>query len=157
MRGVVALHMGDLVRPAQRVIDAAHDEGDRIRGIERLVRIHLAGLVRIRRHLPAGQVDGLEPGLDLLDCLIAGERAQRRHEILRLQQLPQPLSAAFRQRVMDAEGTGEARDLLRAVVAADPGKPASGRIGIAGQAIRFPQDHGVSHYCCPPNLGTVNN
>ena len=48
--------------------------------IERLVRIHLAGVVGVGRDLPAREIDGLEPGLHLLQGLVAGQRAERAHE-----------------------------------------------------------------------------
>ena len=63
-------------------------EDDRI---ERLVGIHLSGIVRVGRHLPAGKVDRLEPGLHLLQGLVAGERPERAHERAFVQQRPQAL------------------------------------------------------------------
>ncbi len=49
-------------------------------GIQRLVRIHLPGEIRVARDLPAGQIDRIETRTHLLHCLIAGERAERIHE-----------------------------------------------------------------------------
>ncbi len=43
---------GDLVRPAQRVVDPPDDGGDGVDRIQRLIGIRLAGQVRVRRHLP---------------------------------------------------------------------------------------------------------
>ena len=91
----------DLVGPAQRVVDAADHLGDAVDRIERLVRVHGAGGIGVRRHLPADEVDRLQPGLDLLQRLHAGQRAERRHLRLGLQQLPQPPGAAVGQGMGD--------------------------------------------------------
>ncbi len=61
----------DLVRATQRVVDPAHDVGNGISGIQRLVRIHLPREVRIPGDLPAGEVDGVETGAHLLHGLVA--------------------------------------------------------------------------------------
>src|SRR3712207_8491218 len=57
--------------------------------VQALVRVHLAGQVRVRRDLPARQVDRLEPGLHLLDGLVAGHRAERAHALGAVHELPQ--------------------------------------------------------------------
>ena len=79
---VVAFGVADLVGAQQRVVDARDDGRHRIRRVQRLVRIHLAGEVRVGGDLPAGEIDRLEPGLDLLHRLVAGQRAERIHERL---------------------------------------------------------------------------
>jgi hypothetical protein len=66
----------------------------RVDRIQRLVRIHLARDVGVRRDLPARQVDRLEAGLDLLHRLVAGQRAERVDEGLFVDQLPELLGAA---------------------------------------------------------------
>ena len=66
----------DLVGAEQRVVDAAHHRGDRVGRIQALVRVGVAGEVGVGGDLPAGQVDGLEPGLDLLHRLVAGQGAE---------------------------------------------------------------------------------
>ena len=45
--------------------------------VQALVRVGLAGQVRVGGDLPAGQVDGLQAGLYLLNGLVAGQRAER--------------------------------------------------------------------------------
>ena len=72
----VALDLGDLVGAQQRVVDAAHDLRHRVGRVEALVRVGVAGEVRVAGDLPAGQVDGLEAGADLLHGLVAGEGAE---------------------------------------------------------------------------------
>ena len=64
----------------------------------------MAGVIRIRCHLPAAEVDRLQPGLHLLYRLVAGEGAEGRHILFVVQQPPQPLRAQARQRVFDLEG-----------------------------------------------------
>ena len=118
----VALEAGDLVGAAQRVVDATHHHRHRVGRIQRLVRIHLAGEVGVRCHLPAGQVDRLEPGLDLLHRLVAGQRAERVHVGLGLEQVPQAVRTLLGQRVPDAERAGEARHLGLGEVAAYAGE-----------------------------------
>ena len=75
---VATLGVVDLVRALQRLVDAADDVGDAVGRVEALVRVHLAGEVRVGGDLPAGEVDRLEAGLDLLDRLVAGQRARAR-------------------------------------------------------------------------------
>ena len=41
----------DLIRPLQRLIDAFHHIGHRVRGIKTLVRVHLTGQIRIVQDL----------------------------------------------------------------------------------------------------------
>ena len=94
---VIAFAVRDLIGALQGLIDAPNDCGDAVRRVEALVGIHLAGKVGVRRDLPAAQVDRLQPGAHLLHRLVAGERAERRHERLALQQLPQFFRAASRQ------------------------------------------------------------
>ena len=107
----IALEVGDLVGAAQRVVDPRHHARNRVHRIKRLVRIHLARDVGIGRDLPAGEIDCLEPALDLLTRLIAGQRPKGRQKRLGREQLPQPCGAQFCQRVPDAKRTGQAFDI----------------------------------------------
>ena len=91
----------------------------RVHRIERLVRIHLAGDVRVGGDLPARQVDRLQAGLHLLQRLVAGQRAQRVDERLVVDQLPQLFGAAARERVLDVDRAAQAHDVLRRVAALD--------------------------------------
>jgi hypothetical protein len=68
----------------------------RVDRIQRLVRIHLAGGVGVGRDLPAGEIDRLEAGLDLLHRLVAGQRAERVDEGLGVQVAPELLGAERR-------------------------------------------------------------
>ena len=95
---VLRLRPGDLVGAQQRVVDPADDLRHRVDRVEALVRVGLPGQVGVRRHLPAGQVDGLKPRLDLLDRLVAGQRAECGHGVLLGEQLAQPLGTAAGQR-----------------------------------------------------------
>jgi hypothetical protein len=66
-----AFHVLDLVGADERVVDLLDDGRHGIDRIQRLVGVHFTGDVRVGGDLPAGQIDRLEPGLDLLHRLIA--------------------------------------------------------------------------------------
>ena len=94
---VVPRQVGNLIGAQQRVVQAARQVGGAVGWVETLVRIRLAGIVGVTRHLPAAKVDGLEAGLHHLHGLVAGHRPKRRHKGLGLQQVPKALGAAPRQ------------------------------------------------------------
>ena len=100
---IVTLSVGDLVGALQSLVDAFHHGGDAVRGIEALVGIHLPGEIRIRRDLPAAEIDRLQSSFHLLHRLVAGECAERRNEIFCVQKLPKLLRAAARERVLDED------------------------------------------------------
>jgi len=79
---VATLGVGDLIRPPQCVVDASDDVRDRIHWIQRLVRVHLAGCIRVGGNLPAGEIDRLQSGLDLLHRLVACQCAEGCYERL---------------------------------------------------------------------------
>jgi hypothetical protein len=67
----------DLVGAGEGVVDALDHHRHRVGRIQRLVGIHFTGQVGVASHLPAGQVDRLQAGLDLLHGLVAGQRPGR--------------------------------------------------------------------------------
>jgi len=83
------------------------------------VGVHLAGEVGVARDLPAAEVDRLQAGLDLLHRLVARERAERVDEGLGVDEVPQLLGAAARERVLDRQRAAQLDDLGRAVAALD--------------------------------------
>ena len=85
---ILAFRPLDLVGARERVVDALDDERHRVGRIQRLVRVHFAGDVRVARHLPARQIDRLQAGLDLLHGLVAGQRAERVDERLVVHSFP---------------------------------------------------------------------
>ena len=91
--GLIAFGVMDLICAQQRVVDAANDRGHGVCGIQRLIRIHLAGEICIACDLPAGEIHGIEPRPHLLHGLIACQRAERIHERLVMQILPEFLRA----------------------------------------------------------------
>ena len=107
----------DLVGALEGLVDAANQLGNRGRGIERLVGIHLAGIVGVGGDLPAGDVDRLEPGLDLLQRLVAGQRAEGPHERPFGEQPAEPRGAAPGEAVLDPDRAGELVDIGRRIVA----------------------------------------
>lgn len=86
---ILALGMLDMIGALQRLIDSLHDMRNAVRRIETLVGIHLSGQVRVRRHLPSAEIDGLQSRFDLLDGLVAGQGPQRMDIIFRMKQIPQ--------------------------------------------------------------------
>jgi hypothetical protein len=148
---VRALEGRDLVGAAQRVVDALDDGRDAVHRVERLVGVHGGGRVGVRRHLPAGQVDGLQPRLHLLERLHARERAERVHVGLALQELPQAPGAAVGQGVLHPEGTGQALHVRGGVVAADA-LEAAGLVPVAAEGAvgREGRGRGRAHEvsCC---------
>ncbi len=101
-----------LVGALQGVVDAPHQIGHAIGRIEALVGIGLRGSVVVAGHLPAADVDGLQPGLHLLHGLVAGDGSQRGHEILLLHEPPQPLGPHARQGVLDLHRTAQPHHIL---------------------------------------------
>jgi len=85
---IVIFGMMQLVGAHESVVDPAHHLRHRVRRVERLVRVGLAGQVPVRRHLPARQVDGLQPRLHHLHRLVAGDGTERAHGVLGLQEFP---------------------------------------------------------------------
>src|SRR2546426_484540 len=82
--GLALLHgLGvlDLIRAEERLVDAAHDAWNTVRGIEALVGIGLPRKVGVGRDLPAAEIDRLKARLHLLHRLVSGEGAQSRHVI----------------------------------------------------------------------------
>jgi hypothetical protein len=98
---VLAVHVRDLVGALQGLVDAAHQHRHAVHRVEALVGIGFGRGVVVARHLPAAHVDRLEAGLHHLHCLVAGDGAQRAHERIRVQQLPQAVGAHARNGVLD--------------------------------------------------------
>ncbi len=89
--GVVALGPVDLVGAAQGVDDPPHQGRGGVGRVEALVGVDLVGQVGVARHLPAGEVDRLEPGLDHLHRLASAHGAERVDVVAGGEQLPQLL------------------------------------------------------------------
>jgi hypothetical protein len=147
VRAALPFDVIDLVGALQGLIDPLHHLRHRVRGIETLVRIHVAGQVRVRGDLPAAEIDRLETRAHLLHGLIARERAQRVHVRLGVEELPEPLGAHLRQRVPDVDRTAQAQHVFGRVVA-DDAFPA--RVGLPlplhhlGVACLFQSGHACS-------------
>jgi hypothetical protein len=109
----------DPVGAQQRVVQPAHHRGHAVRRIEALVGIDVAGEVAVRRDLPAGEVDRLQPRLRHLHRLPARERAQRGNIVFLGEELPELLGAVARERVLDRQRAAQPEHILRGVVALD--------------------------------------
>ena len=107
-------------RAAKRVVDALDHRRHRVDRVQRLVRIHLAGDVGVAGDLPAGQVDRLQAGLDLLHRLVAGQRAERVDERLVVAARFHSFSAPRRASVCSiVQRAAQAHDVVGAVAALD--------------------------------------
>ena len=73
--GINALGMLNFIRPAKGVVDALHHLGNRIHRVQRLVGVHGCIGIVVCGHLPARQVNSLDPSLDLLHRLPASQGA----------------------------------------------------------------------------------
>jgi len=71
----------DLVGATERVVDALDHGRYGVHRVQRLVGVHGFSGVVVRCHLPAGQVDRLDTGFYLLDCLATGQGAHAVDEI----------------------------------------------------------------------------
>ncbi len=101
----------DLVCAHERVVDAAHNGGNRVSGVERLVWVGLPGEVGVRCNLPSGQVDCLKPSLDLLHGLVSGQCTERVGVLAGLgllgELVPELVSAAASERLLLNNGSLE--------------------------------------------------
>jgi len=112
---ILAFGVMDLVGADKSVVDAADHGGNAVGRIQRLIGIHLAGKVGIRCHLPSGEINRLEPGLDLLQSLVAGECAKSVDERFLLEQLPQFFGSTAGERVLDGKRAAQPVDVLGGV------------------------------------------
>src|SRR5829696_8010297 len=117
---VPALGVMDLVGPLQRLVDPPDHVRHAVCWVQTLIRIHVPGQVGISRHLPPGEVDRLQPRLDLLHGLIARQSPQSPHERTLVHQGPEPLSAHLCQGVLDPDRTPQPRHIISHVWTLDP-------------------------------------
>jgi len=117
---VAPLGVLDLVGPAEGVVDGSHQGRRTVAGVQALIGIHLPGEVGVGRDLPAAQVDGLQTGLDHLDCLVTRHGTQGGDVGLGVQQLPEPLGAAARQGGFDVDRAAQPGDIVRGVISLAP-------------------------------------
>ena len=129
--GVVTLGVVDLVGPLERLVDALDDGGHRVDRVEALIRVHLTGEVGISRHLPAGEVDRLEAGLDLLHGLVARQCAESVDVVLGLQQTPQTTGTHVGEGVLDAHAATQPLDICLGIGTLDA-VPSSDELSVFG-------------------------
>jgi hypothetical protein len=103
IRGILTVHVVDLVGSHERVVDLAHHVRNAVGRVKALVGIHLASPVGVGCDLPAAEVDRLQSGLHLLDRLVARESAQRGHVRFTMEKRPEALRAEPRQSVFDVD------------------------------------------------------
>ena len=110
----------DLVGTLEGVVDAPDHGRDRVVGVERLVGVHGLGGVAVGGDLPAGEIDGLDPGLGLLQGLTAGDGAHAVHIALlgpAADQVPQLGRAALGVGVLGLDAAAQAHHVSGAVAA----------------------------------------
>ncbi|MNZ79711.1 hypothetical protein D3C78_983220 [compost metagenome] len=124
--GILRAHLVgplDLVGTGEGVVDALHHGRYRVGRVEGLIRVHGGGEVVVRRHLPAGEVDGLYARLGLLHRLAAGQGAEAVDVTLlgaAVDQLPQLVGAALGQGVCRLQAATQVHHVFGAVAAFDP-------------------------------------
>ncbi len=119
----------DLVGALQGAIDAARQFRAGIGRIERLVGIHGAGDIGVGRHLPARQIDRLQPGAHHLHGLVARHGAEAVDEIVFVKQPPQPVGAVFGKRVAERQRAAQPRHVVTRIGPLDTLKAAGRRAG----------------------------
>ena len=107
-----AFRVLDLVLADQRVVDAPHDRRHGVGGVEALVGVGLPGQVAVGGDLPAAEVDRLQAGPHLLHGLAAGVGAECADVVLGVQEVPEVLGTALRERALLADRAAEADDVL---------------------------------------------
>ena len=117
---MVAVHVVDLIGAPQRVLNAHQQIRHAVGWIETLVGIHGQRTIRVRRDLPAADVDRLETGPHLLDRLIARDGGQHRDVGLFAHELPEAGRAVGRERVLNRQRAAQAVDIFGRVAARDP-------------------------------------
>ncbi|GAT89901.1 hypothetical protein CVCC1112_4560 [Paenarthrobacter nicotinovorans] len=128
--GLDAFGILDLVCAEQRVVDAADNLRHRVGRVQGLVRVGLARQVGVGGHLPAGEVDGAEAGLDLLHSLVTGQCAQgvgvAAGGSFLGELLPKLLGTATGQGVLFGDAATEADDVGSRVITGDAFPPRVG-------------------------------
>ena len=116
---VVAVQRVDLIGAEERIIDALDHLRNGIHRVQALVRVHLTGAVAVTGDLPAGAIDGLEARLNFLNCLVAGQCAERTERIFLVDKAPEFLAAQACQRMLHLHGAAQFHDVFSTVIARD--------------------------------------
>ena len=109
----------DLVCPLESIVDPSHNRGHRIDRVKRLIWIHGITQIGICSDLPARQINRLNTGFNLLDCLTTRQSAQGRDKILGVNPVPQFLSTEPSQRILDLDRPLESHHIRSCVITLD--------------------------------------
>ncbi len=109
----------DLVGPLQGVVDPPHQRGHAIDRVEALIGIGLLGGVRVAGHLPAADVNRLQPRLHHFHGLGPGLGPQRADVRLRPQQPPEAFRPQAGQRVLDLHAAPQPHHVVGRIRAVD--------------------------------------
>ena len=105
---VVPFGVVNLVGPCQSTVDAANQVRRAAGRVQALVRVHLTGVVGVRRDLPPRQVDRLQTRLGHLNRLISRHRAERTHAGQGVESFPEPIRPAPSEGVLDGYRSAQA-------------------------------------------------
>src|SRR6266568_2720684 len=111
IEGILPLGMRNLIGTHECVVDGTDHTRHAVGRIQTLVRVHLATKVRVRRNLPAAQIDGLEAGFGHLNRLISCERAKSGDIFLLVKHVPELLCAGASERMLYLNGSAKAPDI----------------------------------------------
>jgi hypothetical protein len=117
--------MINLIGPEQGAINALNDRRYAVRRIETLIGIHLFGKVRVRRNLPAADINRVKSSSYLLHGLVSAQRAERHYRLLRPEQSPEPLGPFPGQRLFDSDRAAQSLYVLLRVRSNDGVPPLS--------------------------------
>ena len=109
----------DFVSTVESVVDALDNLRHGANRVQGLVRVHGGVFVVVGGNLPAGQVDGLDASLGLLNGLTAGQGAQTVDVGGVVDQIPQLFGTTTGQGVLDLERTTQTDDVSGGVTALD--------------------------------------
>src|SRR5438093_7050118 len=99
--------MLDLVCSLKGVVDPLDELWDTVGRVKAEVRIGMAGEVCVSGHLPATNVDCLEPRSDHLQGLTSSNRAQCLDEMFGLKEMPEFFSTESCKRMLYLHGASE--------------------------------------------------
>ena len=124
-----AFGMFNLIGTLQSAVDLARQFWAAIGGIKRLVGIHRTRHIRVRRHLPAGEIDRLQTSANHLHGLVAGKGTQSVGEGIVVELIPEPRGPHLGQRVALGDGAAQLLHIGWGIRPLDPVKAGFGSVG----------------------------
>ena len=100
-----------------------------VRRIKALVWIHGAGGVGVRRNLPTGEVDRLEPGANHLHGLVARHRPECGDVTIAPKELPQAVGRKFGQGMVNSDRAPQTYEAVGVIIPLEAIEPTGGNVG----------------------------